>query len=262
MSDAVTTSPRASAGPARVAASSPAPTLAAVRRVTVVIPARDEAELLPSCLRALSRASARLRTARLRGLQTRVVVVADRCTDATEALALAGGAQVVRSRHGRVGAARHQGVLHALAGAAADGIAPEQTWICSTDADTLVPPTWLARQVALADSGYDALIGTVEPTHLPPDLLRAWQARHTLTEDHTHVHGANLSFRGSAYLSVGGFDAVDLHEDVGFVQRLQRSSLRWRATDTLRVATSGRLSSRVEAGFAGYLTQLAGEVGA
>lgn len=248
-----------------------------IRRVAVVVPARDEEELLPSCLDALRRAGARLlrpRATQVRslpgpgglgvpaGLDVRVVIVADRCTDATESIALASGATVVRSAHGRVGAARHQGILAALADAEADGITAAQTWIAGTDADSIVPRTWLIRQVALADEGYDVLVGTVTPTHLHPELLGAWQARHALVEGHPHVHGANLSFRGSAYLELGGFAAVAVHEDAGLVARLQESELRWRATDTLRVATSGRLSSRVEHGFAGYLAGLAREVGA
>lgn len=245
-----------------------------IRRVAVVVPARDEEELLPSCLAALDVARCRL----LDGsggsggsgasgcdggeLAVRVVIVADRCTDATEEVALAAGATVVRSTHGLVGAARHQGVLAALADARADGIDPARTWIAGTDADTIVPSSWLTRQIAFADAGLDVLVGTVSPTHVPPEVLRAWQSRHVLTEGHTHVHGANLSFRGSAYLQLGGFAAVGVHEDAAFVARLRDSDLRWRATDTLRVTTSGRLSSRVESGFAGYLADLTEGLGA
>ena len=234
-----------------------------IRRIAVVVPARDEEELLPSCLAALDLARAQLRDGPSRSEcdarepSVRVVIVADRCTDATEAIALAAGATVVRSTHGRVGAARHQGILAALADARAVGIGPAQTWIAGTDADAIVPGSWLARQLTYADAGLDVLVGTVTPSHLPPELLRAWQRRHTLAEGHTHVHGANLSFRGSAYLRLGGFAAVAVHEDAGLVARLQASDLRWRATDTLRVATSGRLSSRVESGFAHYLSELA-----
>ncbi|MDO5711784.1 MAG: glycosyltransferase family A protein [Micrococcales bacterium] len=235
---------------------------APLRRIAVVVPARDEEELLPSCLAALRRARTQLMVPGNDGVDVRVVIVADRCADGTEDIALAAGAVVVRSDHGRVGAARHQGILVALADAEADGIGPAQTWIAGTDADTVVPASWLTRQVAFADAGYDVLVGTVAPTHLRPELFAAWQTNHTLTEGHPHVHGANLSFRGSAYLTLGGFGAVGQHEDVGLVARLRQSTLRWRATDTIRVATSGRLSSRVDNGFAGYLAGLAGEPGA
>lgn len=245
-----------------------------IARIAVVVPARDEEELLPSCLAALDVARRRLldgvralssaaaSEGDVPGLDVRVVIVADRCTDDTEAIALAAGATVVRSSHGLVGAARHQGILAALAQAQADGIDPTRVWIAGTDADTIVPSSWLTRQVAFADAGLDVLVGTVTPAHVAPEVLRAWQSRHVLTEGHTHVHGANLSFRGSAYLQLGGFAAVGVHEDAGFVARLRDSDLRWRATDTLRVATSGRLSSRVEAGFAGYLADLAEGLGA
>ena len=76
-----------------------------------------------------------------------------------------------------------------------------------TDADTRVPPHWLAAQVRLAEEGADVVVGTVEPDPAELDQLALghWRSRHDLREDHPHVHGANLGFTLAAYDRVGGF---------------------------------------------------------
>lgn len=109
----------------------------------------------------------------------------------------------------------------------------------------------------LADRGADLVIGTVEPFGVgSPEVLRNWYSRHTLDEGHGHVHGANLGVRASSWRRVGGFGDSRVGEDVGLVERIRTGSARWLATDTIRVRTSGRMTSRVESGFAGYLKAL------
>ena len=66
----------------------------------VVVPAHNEEELLPACLAALREAAG------VAGVPVRLLVVADACTDATAAVAAAGGAEVIRIRARNVGAAR------------------------------------------------------------------------------------------------------------------------------------------------------------
>lgn len=228
----------------------------ALRGVHVVVPAKDEQELLPRCLDALEGAVERVRTERPE-LAVSVTVVLDACTDASEGVVL-GRPGVLREKVAAacVGAARAHGLRAVLSRTKAADLAA--TWIANTDADSVVPDHWLVRHAEAADSGLDLLVGSVEPD--PDDLdageLIAWWARHTIPEGHDHVHGANLGFRLDAYLRVGGFEPIPAHEDVRLVQAMRRAGLRWRATTQTQVRTSGRRWGRTEAGFAAYVRAL------
>ncbi len=226
----------------------------ATHNVVVAIPARDEEVLLGGCLTSVLAATRTLRRLRPE-IQTRIVVALDGCTDGSARVVEATGAQmVILNGHG-VGATRDAAVVHGLT--ALHSPAESHTWLACTDADTVVPSTWLSRQLIWADRGMDLVIGTVEPTEVvDPAVLAAWHGRHRLAEGHPHVHGANLGVRASAWRAVGGFGLRTAHEDVALVARVQSGSERWVATDTTRVRTSGRLSGRVERGFAGYLNSL------
>lgn len=224
---------------------------ATIRHVEIVIPARDEAALIPATLASVRRAMATVH-----GPRVGVTVVADRSRDATSALAAQAGATVLRCDAGAVGPARDAGCRAALAACAARGVAPAQVWLACTDADTLVPAQWLVRQLHFADAGADAVLGTVAPAEPRPLVRSAWRRRQHLAEGHPHIHGANLGVRGSAYEAVGGFGAHVLGEDVRLARRLQETGRRWVATDTTRVLTSARRQSRVTGGFADYLAGL------
>ena len=125
-----------------------------VQQVAVVVPARNEQQLLPGCLAALTVAAERV------AVPVSVVVVLDRCTDGTADL-LAGrpGVRSVESVAGCVGAARATGAAQALADS---GALPGRTWLACTDADSQVPPSWLVHQLDLADHGADLVLGTVD----------------------------------------------------------------------------------------------------
>lgn len=233
------------------------PGLTRLTHVTVVVPARNEERLLPHCLAALGAAA---RAAATAGLCVRILVVLDRCTDGTADVAQRLAADTLVVAHGAVGAARAAGATEAVRAWAVAGVRPEAAWLACTDADSTVPPAWLVRQAELADDGADCVVGTVEPMGVTEALAAAWHRRHRLTEGHAHVHGANLGVRASAYLDVGGFGGLRVHEDVALVARLRRAGHCCVATDRTRVATSGRLRSRVEDGFAAYLTRLSGPV--
>ena len=75
---------------------------------------------------------------------------------------------------------------------------PAAVWLATTDADTVVPASWLSQHVRYADSGWDAVVGTVTVTdwaqHPPevPPLFRKHYGDGQGT--HRHVHGANLGF--------------------------------------------------------------------
>ena len=122
----------------------------------VVVPAHNEEELLPACLAALREAAGSVR------IPVRLLVVADACTDQTAAVAAARGAEVIRIGARNVGAARAAGLAALLR--RTGGTDPAAVWLATTDADTVVPPGWLRRQLGYAAQGWDVVLGTVTVT--------------------------------------------------------------------------------------------------
>lgn len=220
--------------------------------IGVVIPARDEEELLPRCLASVAGA--------VQGLavpaRVSVVVVLDSCTDGSAAAAAGAGLQLGLELHlletqaGNVGAVRAEGAAAALETGA--------RWIANTDADTVVPANWLQTQGELSAGGYGLVLGTVVPDarDLEASHLALWQSRHTLAEGHPYVHGANLGFSAEAYTAAGGFRPATTGEDVDLADRIKAAQVPWIATDWIRAVTSGRTTGRAPAGFSGYLRGL------
>jgi glycosyltransferase involved in cell wall biosynthesis len=233
----------------------------------VVVPARDEAELLPACLAALAVAA---RSPELAGTAVRVVVVADGCTDGTAGTARAAGVAVLEEAGGgNVGEARHRGAQWLLAEAARAGVPAGRVWLASTDADSRVPADWLAVQRTAAESGLDALVGTVaieDWSGLPPAVGEAWTTAYDgwraagAGADHPHVHGANLGVRGSAYARVGGFPPLPVGEDHALVAALVRDGASVLRTPGSPVRTSARLAARSRGGLGTDLQRLAAGV--
>jgi glycosyltransferase involved in cell wall biosynthesis len=222
--------------------------------VGVVIPAHDEEELLPACLLALAEA-----VRSLDGVAVRVIVVADGCRDRTASIAREFGATVVEVAAHNVGEARVAGVREALR--LGGDVDPGRVWIATTDADTIVAADWLRRQLLLAGSGWEAVVGTVTVTDWSG---RAAQVRHRFEEGyrswagtHPHVHGANLGFSGRAYLAVGGFAALRTAEDHALVEAFEAAGRRVLRTNSVTVVTSARESS-TPGGFGAFLTSLTG----
>ena len=234
----------------------------AVRQVTVVVPARNEELLIGRCLDGLDRARRRLQRRRP-DVAVEVVVVLDACTDGTaDVVARHGGVTVLTVGAARVGAARHAGIRHVLERSGTDlqrRVDDGAHWVTNTDADSVVPSSWLVDQLVLAEAGHDVVVGVVEPepTELAADVLARWRGRHRLVEGHGHVHGANLAFRVSTYLAGGGFEPLPVHEDVRLVDRMRVGGARIAATARLRVRTSARTTGRAPQGFAAYLDELA-----
>lgn len=222
-----------------------------IRGLLVVVPARDEEDLLGRCLASLAVAVAATTTT---GVDVVTVVVADRCVDATADVARAAGAHVVTSQAGCVGAARRAGV------AAGRLLLPpgrtDETWLASTDADTTVPPDWLVHQLAAADGGARLVLGRAEPPRddLDPDLWHAWHRLHASSDPAAHVHGANLGVRLDAYDAAGGWPRLPEHEDRVLVDALLAVGVA--PTSGRPVLTSGRRVGRTPGGYAGYLRRL------
>ena len=242
-----------------VARGGPGPRVRHPERVHVVVPARDEAALLPAHLASLDlavRALARADPSVVAG----ATVVLDSCRDGSaevvaRALLSMPWLDAVAVTVGRVGGARAAGVEHARV--RAGSTASSRTWIATTDADSRVPSDWLVGHLALAGTGIELLTGTVRPDGLLDQRRRrAWRAGHDLGEGHPHVHGANLGFTLAAYDAVGGFAALATGEDVDLVERMRRHGVRDRATGAVPVVTSARPTGRAPEGFAGYLAEL------
>ncbi len=220
-----------------------------IRRIGVLIPARDEQRLLPAALDALARAAARC------PLPVSVVVIADGCVDATARVAADAGAQVIELDARCVGRARGAGADALIAELGIEG-----TWLATTDADSRVPEHWLARHARLAADGADAIVGTVQVTDwsgYPASVRRRYARRYVHADGHRHVHGANLGLSAAAYRAVGGFPALAAHEDVAVVAALEAGGFRIAWAGDLAVTTSARRVARAPDGFARHLRSLA-----
>jgi glycosyltransferase involved in cell wall biosynthesis len=224
-----------------------------IKAAGIVVPAHNEETLLPSCLSALQQA------VRSVSIPVHVLVAADACTDGTVAAVRACGARVISVQASSVGAARAAGMTEVLRlTAAAD---PATVWLATTDADTVVPPGWLRRQLAWAGQGWDVVLGTVTVTDWsehPPQVPMAFEARYESGgRPHPHVHGANLGIRASAYLAAGGFTPLRTAEDHALVVAAARTGCSvMRASDT-PVQTSARRQARAPLGFSHLLQTLA-----
>jgi glycosyltransferase involved in cell wall biosynthesis len=228
-----------------------------VSRVLVVIPARDEEELLPRCLDALAAAVDEVSVERP-GVVVRAVVVADRTTDGTHGIVTGHGRfdlELVAVEHGNVGAARRAGIDHLMLGGD-----HHATWIATTDADSIVPRDWLSKQLALAASGADVVVGTVVPEYdgLTSAQVEAWQRFHELPDPTGDIHGANLGIRASVYLTLGGFRAHAVGEDVDLVRRAMASGYRALRSTGRPVITSSRADGRAPDGYASWLHRSGG----
>ncbi|GAA4982632.1 glycosyltransferase [Kitasatospora paranensis] len=231
-----------------------------IRSVAVVVPARDEQDLLGGCLDSLRRAA---RHPRVRGIPVDVIVVADACTDGTAALARQYGASAVEIAVRNVGRARAAGSARALDLALGRGLALHEVWLAHTDADSRVPSGWLAHQLACAAAGWCAVAGTVRVTDWtghPPATAVAFHGHYTAAEDagaHPHVHGANLGVRADTYRAVGGFAPLPVGEDRALVAALEAAGVHVTRTGRHPVTTSARRDARARGGFGDFLLRLA-----
>jgi GT2 family glycosyltransferase len=218
-----------------------------VREVVVVIPAHNEEERLARCLRSVATAADQVE------VPVTVLVVLDACTDRS-ADAVTGAARTLCVRGRNVGMAR-------AAGFAAAAANPDpRVWLATTDADCVVPPNWLAKQLVHQRGSMLGVVGTVSVhwnEHSPQTRLRYDRLYRATGPTHDHVHGANLAVRADAYWRVGGFRPLQVGEDVDLVDRLLNAGtpLVW-DTDNA-VLTSDRRDSRAPGGFGDYVRSLA-----
>jgi len=224
-----------------------------IRAAGVVVPAHDEETLLPTCLAALRHAAEAV------SIPVHVLVVADACSDRTADVARACGAGVVSIGACNVGAARAAGMTGLLRLTA--GCERTALWLATTDADTVVPPGWLRRQLEYADAGWDVVLGTVTVTDWdghPPHVPSAFEVLYGYgTGPHPHVHGANLGIRASAYRAAGGFPPLRTGEDHALLAAAAEAGRPVLQASDISVETSARRQARAPRGFSHLLRTLA-----
>ena len=221
----------------------------------VLIPARNEETLLARCLASVIRSIDSLPSR----IKASIVFVSDCSTDRTAEIAnhlIAGRGRVLHTRAGTVGTAR----------AIAASFAIENTltrhsrlWLANTDADCVVPSTWLSDQIEFAESGVEAIAGTVAVdsfTEHGPEVPHRFRTSYLIYADgsHPHIHGANLGVRADCYVAAGGWADLKTAEDHDLWGRLKRNGARLCSPAQLRVITSGRRTGRAPDGFAAALS--------
>lgn len=226
-----------------------------ITAVGVVVPARDEARSIGACVRSVMAALRRLPA----DVQPALCVVADRCTDDTAGVASTAAAgrpaRVVRNgSDATIGEIRDLGMRHL----GLDGHRPGETWLLSTDADTVVASDWAVRHLHLARCGIHAVAGAagLRGRAELPVLYSTVLATARRPDGHGNVYGANLGVRADAYWAVGGFGAVATGEDHDLWRRLAEAGFRCHYADGPRVLTSSRRHGRAPDGLAALLARL------
>lgn len=255
---------------------------ACVQPCIVAIPAKEESERLPECLNAL--ADQREASGRLLGHSAfGVVIFANNCFDDSAevarsmALALPFPTRVCEASllppFAHAGGARRAAMDVADAWLSERG--KHDGVILTTDADSRVPPDWIASNLSAIEAGADAVLGRVglddEGERLPAALHHRGaleEAYETLLTEiaalldpvdynpwphHATISGASIAVTREAYNRVGGLPCVPLGEDKALIARLKRHDARIRFCPRIEVTTSGRIFGRAPGGVADTL---------
>jgi len=222
--------------------------------IAVLIPARNEEQLLPRCLDSVLASLAQLTA----GVTADVVIAVDRSSDRTLEIAkrmVHGRGIVISTQGGIVGRARAIAARTAL-GRYRGKLS--RCWLANTDADTSVPANWMTDHLNLASENVEAIAGTVDVDSFEEHssvVAERFRSSYVMRPDgsHSHVHGANLGVRADAYLRAGGWKSIRTAEDHDLWNRLEKTGANRVSISRLRVLTSGRRVGRVPHGFADTL---------
>jgi len=218
--------------------------------IAVIVPAHNEAAVIGACLDSLAVAAAH---PGLDGEAVLVLVALDHCTDATAAICAAHGVACVPLQARCVGTARDT--------AAQQAVALGARWIASTDADTVVPPDWLWRQLACGADAFCGVVGVHDWRGYSDAVRIAFTRSEQCRDGHRHVHGANMGFSARAYAAAGGFPSLATGEDVALARALEANGERIAWLAQPQVVTSARRSARAPQGFSQFLRALEEQVG-
>jgi glucosyl-3-phosphoglycerate synthase len=233
-------------------------------RACVIVPARDEEEVIAACLMKLAAQTG------VEPHEYEVLLILDRCTDATANRAMEGAATHPRLRLHYLegpglgsGHARRAGMDAACERLTSLG-RPEGL-IASTDADTVVANDWLSAQLEAAEQGARAIGGRIElgEGSLPEAVLR-WHAERGRTRhqkiladpdslgaaEHWQFSGASLALTAETYAQVGGLEPSATLEDERLEQILREQNIPIERLLSVRATTSSRLKGRASRGLA------------
>ena len=174
-------------------------------RFSVIVPAHNEAQWLPRALASITAAGTRVDG------PVEVVVVANRCSDDTAALAAAADAVVIESPARNVAAVRNAGA----------GVATGDT-IVTIDADCVMSSTALRAVEDLLDSGkYVGGGSKVRPERSSVGIRTTYAVMEVITFV-MRVSGGMFWCPRRDYEAIGGFDErVVIAEDLDFARRLR-----------------------------------------
>ncbi|WP_216856405.1 glycosyltransferase family 2 protein, partial [Acidisphaera sp. S103] len=242
-------------------------------RIVAAIPVRDEAARIEPCLIALSN--------QIRPPDV-VVLMLNNCVDETETIArtlipklrfhLDVIAQDLPLHQADAGHARALAMDAAAKRAGASGV------LLTTDADTIVPPDWVTRNLRALHRGADIVCGRaiIDPTeaamipaHLHADdameceliaLLDdlAWildSEPHDPPPRHTEASGASLAVSVAAFHRAGGIPPIASGEDRAFVRALWMMDAKVRHDPAIQVTVSGRIEGRAPGGMADAISR-------
>lgn len=256
-------------------------------RVCVIVPARNEALLLPRTLDAL-RLQRDLRGDRLASATYEVILLLNNCTDASQAIAeryqrtypdfcLHIAACTLPSVQSHAGTARR--LLMDTAWHRLQCTSHEYAAILSTDADTVVATDWIARNLAAIEDGAEVVGGVINLFPEDAEALRrnapgTWTAyqrdrllqclvaelESILDPDasdpwprHLQHFGASLACTPEIYARSGGLPPVKCLEDAAFIDELRKVDARIRHCPDTHIYTSARLDGRAQVGLSGQL---------
>jgi glucosyl-3-phosphoglycerate synthase len=238
-------------------------------KACVVVPARDEEDLIGSCIEALATQE------RLAHYEYEVLLVLDRCADETEERAREiGGVYPSLKLHfldgpgEGSGPARRVGMDAACARLLQVG-RPEGLIAC-TDADSVVAPDWLAAQLQAVSEGARAIGGRIELADdgsLPEHVRRrhaedGWRRHeHLLSQltgeaQHWQFSGASMALAAEVYAQVGGLEPLSALEDEHLEKVLRHHDVPIHRLLSVRVKTSPRLLGRATRGLSDDLARI------
>jgi glucosyl-3-phosphoglycerate synthase len=248
-------------------------------RAVIIVPAHNEELRIGRCLDALAG------QVEVAPEEFEVIVVLDACEDGTAA--------EIEAARLRIGAARsyscrdtgqsdHLGpAIHTVIGPG-QGAGPARATgmdigcarleslglsgglLGSTDADSVVAPDWIARQLEAIGTGAEAIGGEVtldpaEAADLPPGILagreaqlaaRTREAAARGPAEHAHFSGASLGVTPRAYRQAGGMAWMAALEDQELEDRLAAAGIAIHRLRPVSVVTAARTEGRAERGLA------------
>ncbi|HVW45492.1 MAG TPA: glucosyl-3-phosphoglycerate synthase [Solirubrobacterales bacterium] len=232
-------------------------------RAVVVVPARDEERLIGRCLAALAAQE------EIAPEEFEVIVVLDACEDGTAAEVEAarrrlGGPDVhtVPGPGQGAGPARATGMD--IGCARLESLGRDGGLLAGTDADSVVAPDWIVRQLEAIAAGAEAIGGEVtldpvEAAALPDGVLdrreadlavRTAAAAARGPAEHAHFSGASLGLTPRAYRRAGGMAWIAALEDQELEDRLAAAGVAIHRLRPVSVVTAARTEGRAERGLA------------